>query len=67
MKPITMKPMAQACRIFMYSIGGVVSQGLTGLVGLGTLVEEVDGIVREVLHLLRVVLVLVLSSRLRCR
>ena len=40
---------------------------LTGLVGLGALVEEVDGIIREVLHLLRVVLVLVLSSRLRCR
>lgn len=51
----------------MYSKCRMVSRVLTGLVGLGALVEEVDGVVSEILHLLSIVLVLVLSSRLRCR
>lgn len=73
MKPITKKPIAQACKILRYSIKSIMSiamkgkRRLTGLVGLCALVEEDLGVVGKLLNLLCVVLVLVFPAGLSCR
>ena len=48
---MTMKPMAQACNIFMYSTLAYSLPMLTFHVWLGTFVEEVDAVVAEFLEL----------------
>jgi len=62
MNPITRNPIAHACKIFMYSITDKRNaMGGTILVGLGTFVEEDDGVISEVLQLVDHVLVFLLS------
>ena len=56
------KPARSSCTLSNLTF--ISLQVLTILVGLGTLVEEVDGVVGELLNLLCEVLVLVLSSGL---
>ena len=66
MNPMTKKPIAHACRIFMYSITNQQRRGSTVSVWLGALVEEHYAVVGEILQLVDYVLVLffsVLSGR----